>query len=47
LPRFGVEAKEILRVLEEGEAHDPLSIAYKLIIDNKRLENAEAISEFK
>jgi 5'-AMP-activated protein kinase catalytic alpha subunit len=45
--KFGVEAKEILRVLEEGEVQDPLSIAYRLIIDNKRLENDEAISEFK
>ena len=45
--KFGVEAKEIIRVLEEGEQHDPLAIAYKLIIDNKRIENEEAISEFK
>ena len=45
--KFGVDAKEIIRVLEEGEQHDPLAIAYKLIIDNKRIENEEAISEFK
>ncbi len=45
--KFGIDAKEILRVLEEGEAQDPLAIAYKLIIDNKRLENEEAIHEFK
>ena len=45
--KFGVDASEIIKVLEDGEHQDPLAIAYRLIIDNKRIDNEAALSEFK
>lgn len=45
--KFGVEASEIIEALEEGDNANPLAIAYRLIIDNKRLEDEHAIEEFK
>ena len=44
--KFNVDASEIMTVLEEGDVQNPLAIAYRLIIDNKRLANESAIAEF-
>ena len=46
--KFGVEAAEILTAIEEGDVSNPLAIAYRLIIDNKRIEDdQQAVEEFK
>ena len=45
--KFGVEASEITDALEVENSSDPLAIAYRLIIDNKRLADDAAIQEFK
>jgi 5'-AMP-activated protein kinase catalytic alpha subunit len=45
--KFSVETKEIEDILDEGDYQNPLAIAYRLIIDNKRIEGEHAIEEFK
>ncbi|KAG9509954.1 5'-AMP-activated protein kinase catalytic subunit alpha-2, partial [Fragariocoptes setiger] len=36
--RFGVTEQDILKALESNDPHDQLTIAYHLIIDNKRID---------
>ena len=45
--KFNIDASELLEVIEEGDHQHHLAIAYRLIIDNKRLENDTAIADFK
>lgn len=48
MQKFGVEASEILSAIEEGDVSNPLAIAYRLIVDNKRIEDDQAaVDEFK
>jgi len=44
--KCGVEEGEIHSALLSDDSHNPLVIAYNLVIDNKRIENAKA-EEFK
>jgi len=45
--KFSVQPKEVEEILEEGDYQNPLAIAYRLIIDNKRIEGEHAMEEFK
>merc|ERR1711962_1470888 len=45
--KFKVERSEVEEILEEGDYQNPLAIAYRLIIDNKRIEGEHAMEEFK
>ncbi len=45
--KFSVKAKEVEEILESGDYQNPLAIAYRLIIDNKRIEGEHAMEEFK
>lgn len=45
--KFSVEPKEVEDILESGDYQNPLAIAYRLIIDNKRIEEEHSIEEFK
>ena len=45
--KFSVEAREVEELLQNGDYTNPLAIAYRLIIDNKRIEGEHAIEEFK
>lgn len=36
-----------MEALEAGDTQNPLAVAYRLIIDNKRLANETAIADFK
>jgi 5'-AMP-activated protein kinase, catalytic alpha subunit len=40
--KFGVKDSEVHNALLSGDPHDQLAIAYHLIIDNKRIEEAKA-----
>ena len=40
--KCGVEEAEIHSALLSDDLHNPLVIAYNLVIDNKRIENAKA-----
>jgi 5'-AMP-activated protein kinase, catalytic alpha subunit len=40
--KFGVKESEVHNALLSGDPHDQLAIAYHLIIDNKRIEEAKA-----
>ncbi|XP_064626154.1 5'-AMP-activated protein kinase catalytic subunit alpha-2-like isoform X2 [Lineus longissimus] len=43
--KFDVQDEEVHRALLNGDPHDQLSIAYHLIIDNKRLEEANRFED--
>jgi len=45
--KFSVQPKEVEEILEEGDYQNPLAIAYRLIVDNKRIEGEHAMEEFK
>ncbi len=45
--KFGVTAAEVEETLEGGDYQNHLAIAYRLIIDNKHMEEKHAIEEFK
>ena len=45
--KFDVEASEIIKALEEEDNSNPLAIAYRLIIDNKRIADEAALEDFK
>lgn len=45
--KFGVTAAEVEETLESGDYQNHLAIAYRLIIDNKHMEEKHAIEEFK
>merc|ERR1712004_113228 len=45
--KFSAEAREVEDLLQNGDYQNPLAIAYRLIIDNKRIEGEHAIEEFK
>ena len=45
--KFSVESCEVEELLQNGDYTNPLAIAYRLIIDNKRIEGEHAIEEFK
>eukprot|EP00095_Tigriopus_kingsejongensis_P006502 maker-scaffold844_size89433-snap-gene-0.13 protein:Tk06502 transcript:maker-scaffold844_size89433-snap-gene-0.13-mRNA-1 annotation:"amp-activated protein kinase alpha subunit" len=45
--KFGVAASEIIEAIEEGDATNSLAVAYRLIIDNKRIADETAIEDFK
>jgi len=45
--KFSVQPREVEEILEEGDYQNPLAIAYRLIIDNKRIEGEHAMEEFK
>jgi len=45
--KFSVEPKEIEDILQNGDYQNPLAIAYRLIIDNKRIEEEHTMEEFK
>ena len=47
LQKFGVKADEVKEALENGDYQNHLSIAYRLIVDNKHMEEKHAIEEFK
>lgn len=45
--KFGCENAEIMEALENGDIQNPLAIAYRLIIDNKRMSDESALDEFR
>lgn len=44
--KFGVKDAEVHSALLSGDAHDQLAIAYHLVIDNRRMADEAAKSEF-
>ena len=45
--KFSVQPREVEEILDSGDYQNPLAIAYRLIIDNKRIETEHAMEEFK
>lgn len=45
--KFGVNPNEVEETLESGDYQSHLAIAYRLIVDNKHMEEKHAIEEFK
>ena len=45
--KFKVERGEVEEALNSGDYHNHLAIAYRLIMDNKRIEDETTIEEFK
>lgn len=45
--KFGVQPEEVEETLEGGDYQSHLAIAYRLIVDNKHMEEKHAIEEFK
>lgn len=45
--KFSVQPSEVKEILENGDYQNPLAIAYRLIIDNKRIEGEHAMEEFR
>jgi hypothetical protein len=45
--KFGVQPHEVEETLEGGDYQSHLAIAYRLIVDNKHMEEKHAIEEFK
>ena len=47
LQKFKVERHEVEEALNSGDYNNHLAIAYRLIMDNKRIEDETTIEEFK
>ena len=47
MQKFKVDQSEVEDALNNGDYHNHLAIAYRLIIDNKRIEDETTIEEFK
>ena len=45
--KFGVTPNEVEETLESGDYQSHLAIAYRLVVDNKHIEEKHAIEEFK
>ncbi|XP_059091412.1 5'-AMP-activated protein kinase catalytic subunit alpha-2-like isoform X2 [Tigriopus californicus] len=45
--KLGVKAEEIIEALENDDSTNTLAVAYRLIIDNKRMADESAIEDFK
>ena len=43
--KFKVEPSEVEEALNNGDYHSPLAVAYRLIMDNKRIEEDATIKE--
>ena len=47
IQKFKVDRSEVEEALNSGDYHNHLAIAYRLIMDNKRIEDETTIEEFK
>jgi len=45
--KFGTQPEEVQQALENGDYHNHLVIAYRLVVDNKHIEEKHAIEEFR
>ena len=43
--KFKVEPSEVEEALNNGDYHSPLAVAYRLIMDNKRIEEDSSLKE--